>query len=137
MKSENEISGSEWMRSMVEAYAADLTRYATFILYDPDAAKDVVQDVFLRLWKEPRNKIEGHVRLWLFRVCRNRALEIRRKGVRMKQLEDISLEKTPSDKSGPESVTERQDSLAQILEITQSLPLSAHQHFGMQSRVIA
>ena len=104
---------------------------------NPDAAKDVVQDVFLRLWKEPRNKIEGHVRLWLFRVCRNRALEIRRKGVRMKQLEDISLEKTPSDKSGPESVTERQDSLAQILEITQSLPLSAHQHFGMQSRVIA
>ena len=122
MKDENEISESEWMRSMVEAHAADINRYATSILYDPDTARDVVQDVFLRLWKEPRDKVESHVRLWLFHVCRNRALEIRRKGKRMKKLEDTDLEQTLSDNLGPEHVAERKDSLEQILEMTQSLP---------------
>lgn len=122
MNDETEISESEWMRSMVEAHAANLNRYATSILYDPDAARDVVQDVFLRLWKEPRDKVEDHVQLWLFRVCRNRALELRRKGKRMKPLEDTGLEQTPSDNPGPERVAERKDSLKQILEMTQSLP---------------
>ena len=122
MKGEYETSESEWMRSIVEAHAADLNRYANSILYDSDLAGDVVQDVFLKLWKEPRDKVEGHVRLWLFRVCRNRALDVKRKGKRMSPLEDTGIEQTPSDKPGPEHVVERQDSLAQILEMMQSLP---------------
>jgi len=122
MNDENKIPESEWMRSLVDAHAADLNRYATSILYDSDAAKDVVQDVFLRLWKEPRAKVEGHVCLWLFRVCRNRALDLRRKGSRMKNLEDLSLEQTPSDAPGPEKMTEQQDSISQVLQMVQSLP---------------
>ena len=43
MNDENKIPESEWMRSLVDAHAADLNRYATSILYDSDAAKDVVQ----------------------------------------------------------------------------------------------
>lgn len=122
MKGENETSESKWMRSIVEAHAADLNRYASSILYDPDIARDVVQDVFLRLWKEPREKVDGHVRLWLFRVCRNRALEIKRKGKRMSALEGTGLEQTPSEKPSPECVAERQDSLSQILQMIQTLP---------------
>lgn len=122
MKDEQRSFESKWMRSIVDAHAADLTRYAASILYDSDAAKDVVQDAFLRLWQEPRANVEGHVLPWLFRVCRNRALDVRRKGGRMKRLDEASAERAASDAPGPETVTEQQDSHAQILQMMQALP---------------
>ncbi len=122
MKDEQRSFESNWMRSIVDAHAADLTRYAASILYDADGAKDVVQDVFLRLWQEPRANVEGHVLPWLFRVCRNRALDVRRKGGRMKRLDEASAERAATDAPGPETVTEQQDSHAQILQMMQALP---------------
>ena len=122
MKDEQRSFESEWMSSLVDAHAADLTRYAASILYDADAAKDVVQDVFLRLWQEPRAKVEGHVLPWLFRVCRNRALDVRRKGGRMKRLDEASVANTAIDAPGPELMAEQQDSHTRILQLMQALP---------------
>jgi len=122
MKDEQRSFESEWMRSLVDAHAADLTRYAASILYDPDAAKDVVQDTFLRLWQEPRANVEDHVLPWLFRVCRNRALDVQRKGRRMKRLDEAHVATTATDAPGPELVVEQADSHTHILQMMQSLP---------------
>ncbi|MEM1222395.1 MAG: sigma-70 family RNA polymerase sigma factor [Verrucomicrobiota bacterium] len=122
MKHEQIKTEKEWMRSVVEAHAAELTRYATSILGDADAAKDVVQDSFIRLWREPREQIADHVRPWLFRVCRNRALDLKRKVARMKPLAEANTTKTPVDAPGPGQVTEQRDSSAQLLKLIQSLP---------------
>lgn len=110
------------MRSLVDAHAADLTRYAASILGDTDAAKDVVQDSFIRLWKEPREQVEDHVRPWLFRVCRNRALDLRRKGGRMKPLSEFETATRPAEGQGPEEAAEQHDSHAQVLGLMQQLP---------------
>jgi RNA polymerase sigma-70 factor (ECF subfamily) len=121
MKNEHEIPDSEWMHSIVAAQAADLTRYAASILGDEDSAKDVVQDTFIRLWREPRESVEGHVRAWLFRVCRNRALDHRKKGGRMKPL-DAEHTTAVEDAPGPQAMAERQDSHARILHLMGALP---------------
>lgn len=113
---------SKWMRSLVEAHAADLTRYAASILRDSEAAKDVVQDTFLRLWREPRQKMEGHERPWLFRVCRHRALDYLRKGGRMQPMNEVTARETPLDVPDPQSEAERQDSHTQVLEMMRTLP---------------
>lgn len=113
---------SEWVRSLVDAHAADLTRYATSILGDADAAKDVVQDVFIRLWREPRHTIKDHVQPWLFRVCRNRALDIRRKEGRMQPLNDAISEQTPSAVPEPGKLVEQGDQHAHVLRMLQHLP---------------
>lgn len=110
------------MRSLVETHAADLTRYAASILGDPDAAKDVVQDSFIRLWREPREQVEDHVRPWLFRVCRHRALDRQRKGGRMKALTEIDTAQTAAEGPGPEKVVEQRDSHKQVLGLMQQLP---------------
>ncbi len=107
---------------MVAAHAADLTRYAASILGDADAAKDVVQDSFIKLWQEPRATVADHVRPWLFRVCRNRALDVRRKGGRMKPLDEMQTDRTPVESPGPEAVAETRDSHAQLLRMMQGLP---------------
>lgn len=110
------------MRSLVETHAADLTRYAASILGDTDAAKDVVQDSFIRLWREPREQVEDHVRPWLFRVCRNRALDQRRKGGRMRPLNEVDTATRPAEGQGPEEVAELRDSHEQVLVLMQQLP---------------
>jgi len=122
MKNEPQISQSQWVRSLVGAHAADLTRYAASILRDTETAKDVVQDTFLKLWKEPQSQIEGHERAWLFKVCRNRALDLLRKGGRMQAMNDTISDQTPVDSYGPDLQAEQHDSSAQILSLIQSLP---------------
>ncbi len=122
MNNEQRISQNQWVRSLVDTHAADLTRYAASILRDHDAAKDVVQDVFFRLWSEAREKVEGHERPWLFRVCRNRALDLYRKGGRMQPMNDVIADQTPVDSPDPQGQAELHDSHARILQLMQALP---------------
>lgn len=110
------------MRSVVDAHAADLTRYAASILGDSDIAKDVVQDSFVRLWQQPRAEVADHIRPWLFRVCRNRALDLRRKGGRVKPLDAATHDTTPAEAPGPGQIAEQRDSHARILQLMRDLP---------------
>lgn len=106
----------------MDAHAGDLTRFAASIVGDTDSARDVVQDVFIRLWKEPREQVEEHIRPWLFRVCRNRALDFRRKGGRMKSLTEADTAQTAVDAPGPGTLAERKDSHSQIMQLLDALP---------------
>jgi len=69
----------EWIRAAMDAYQGRLVRYAARITGDLDSARDVVQDTFLRLCREDPDKTRDHLAAWLFRVCRNRAIDVRRK----------------------------------------------------------
>ena len=73
-----------WIREAVERFERPLTLYAARLLAgDVERARDVVQDTFLRLWQTPAASVDGHLAPWLYRVCRNRALDVRRKESRM------------------------------------------------------
>ena len=109
------------MHSIVAAHAADLTRYAASILGDEDTAKDTVQDTFVRLWQQPREALADPVRPWLFRVCRNRAFDLRRKGGRMKPLNQ-EHSSVAEDAPGPQQMAEQKDRLTQVLHLMGALP---------------
>ncbi len=68
-----------WVQTTVRQHQAALIRYAARLLGDPDRARDVVQDAFVKLMVQPRAQIDGHVVEWLFTVCRHRALDVARK----------------------------------------------------------
>src|SRR6185436_11695746 len=78
---------AEWIAKVLAQYEAPLLRFATRLLRDGDRARDTVQETFLQLCKQDRATVEGHLAAWLFRVCRNRALDLRRKDTRMETLE--------------------------------------------------
>jgi RNA polymerase sigma-70 factor (ECF subfamily) len=86
----------EWIRSIVEAYERPLTIYAARLTGDRERGRDVVQDAFLKLWQADRKTVEDHVAKWLYTVCRNRALDVRRKEQRMTTLSDKPVE-APAD----------------------------------------
>lgn len=58
-----------------------LLRFATHFLKDEDEAKDVVQDVFLKLWQK-RDELEkvDNIEAFAMRMTRNRCLDVIRAG---------------------------------------------------------
>ena len=81
------------IEAAVTRFEGPLTQYAARLLCgDADRARDVVQDTFLKLWTVDPTAVDGHLPAWLYRVCRNAALDVRRKEVRMTMLQD-----NPSD----------------------------------------
>ena len=97
----------ERINVIIEQHQAILLNYATRILGRPDIAQDVVQDTFIKLCQSDFETIEAYVKPWLFKVCRNRALEVIRKDKKMSHLpmaefdcEDVE-EPLPTDKITP------------------------------------
>ena len=86
-----ETRKSEWIAEVLDQYQGSLIRYATWIVGDLDAAREIVQETFLRLCRQDPSKVAAYVAQWLFTVCRNLALDARRKETRMTPLGDIEV----------------------------------------------
>lgn len=81
MQSDSEIIGrirqgdkQEFEKLFRSSYVS-LVRYAKTIIRDHDAAEEIVQDLFFRLWKDREEmKIESSLNGYLFKSVHNRAL---------------------------------------------------------------
>jgi RNA polymerase sigma factor (sigma-70 family) len=113
-----------WVRSAVDRYEGPLTLYAARLLGDADAARDVVQETFLRLCAQDRAAIDHHLAEWLFTVCRNRALDVLRKESRMTHLSEEQVHRCLSTDPGPADVAERRDLANRVIDLLDSLPNS-------------
>lgn len=112
------------MRSAVDQYEAPLTQYVTRLVRgDVERARDVVQDAFVRLWSVDRASVEGHLGQWLYRVCRNRALDVRRKESRMTALQDDQLDVMAGQPGAPRSSHEGDDAAAESTHGTEVISL--------------
>lgn len=111
-----------WLRSVLDRYERPLIRYATRLTGDTERARDVVQDVFIRLCTEDRGPIQDHVAEWLFTVCRNRARDVRRKEKRMRRLDDATAESKAGADPSPPAVLESREASSQVLRLLAALP---------------
>lgn len=101
---------------------APLTRYAARWLGDPDRARDVVQDTFVRLMAQPADEVAGHVVEWLFTVCRHRALDVLRKEGRMRHFAEGETERVVAAEPRPGRNLEAAETHAAILQLIDRLP---------------
>ena len=123
MSAEPSCDGS-WVRAAVDRYQGPLTLYAARLLGDADAARDVVQDTFLRLCAQDRGVIEARLAEWLFTVCRNRALDVLRKESRMSHLSEEQVHRCLSTDPSPPDLAERRELAGRVLGLLDSLPLN-------------
>jgi RNA polymerase sigma factor (sigma-70 family) len=112
----------EWIRSAMDQYQSRLIRFAARITGDLDSARDVVQDTFLRLCRQDPGGIRDHLAPWLYKVCRNRALDIRKKEGPLMPLDDVALATLPAHASDPASGVEANESSQRLLAILGELP---------------
>ncbi len=118
----NSSSQSEWIRSALAQYEGPLTRYAAHLTGDIERARDVVQDTFLRLCSQKCSWVDDHLAQWLFTVCRNRALDVRRKENRMSFTDVAQLDAQATQEPEPSSVLEQKEELSRVLHILETLP---------------
>ena len=121
-----------WVLEAVDRYEAPLLRYARRLLDDCDLAADTVQHAFLKLCEEPPERLEGRVAPWLFRVCRNRAVDQLRHAGRERSLLDADSPGTdstarpaaslPGREADPALTAERADLAGHVSRLLACLP---------------
>ncbi|MFM9025731.1 MAG: RNA polymerase sigma factor [Planctomycetaceae bacterium] len=123
-------SAQAWVLEAVDRYERPLMRYARRLLDDCNLAADAVQHAFLRLCEQPREAVEGRVAPWLFRVCRNRAVDHMRKAGRERSLLDADHDAAapsaggalPGREADPALAVERADLARHLSVLLARLP---------------
>lgn len=111
----------QWIIDLVEAHERPLCRYARSLCGDDATARDAVQETFLRLCKGDRRKIEGHEAAWLYRVCRSRVLDLRKKEKPMRTLSPKHQAVLSADAPPPDELAARSDSESRIPQLMEIL----------------
>lgn len=99
-----------------------LLAYATRLTGDAERARDVVQETFLRLCTRGAPEPDGRLAEWLYTVCRNQALDVRRKERPMATTSDPRLLDRASGEAGPARKAESADSVSRVLRALSGLP---------------
>ena len=111
-----------WVRAAVALHERSLVAYATHLTGDVNAARDVVQETFVRLCGADRGEVEPRLAPWLFTVARNLALDQRRKERRMSLIDDTPAATFTSRGPAPGDAAEHDDSLSAVLRALGDLP---------------
>lgn len=112
----------QWVMSAVDRFEGPLVLYASRLLGDPERARDVVQDAFLKLCSQDARELDGRLAEWLYTVCRNQALDVMRKERRMSLIgEGLADELAGPDAPCGEALERREDA-ARALEFLEGLP---------------
>ena len=112
----------ERIRSAIDQYQGRLIAFAARITGDLESGRDVVQDTFLRLCQEDLDSIADHLPAWLFRVCRNRALDVRKKEGPLQPLDDTHNHRSDGAGDDPHRLLERNDNARRVLAAVADLP---------------
>ena len=112
---------STWLQSILDQFEGPLVRYAARIVENLERARDVVQETFLRLCREPAVATSDGLPQWLFTVCRRLAIDVRRKETRMRtQLENAAMRDVPARTAS--ASMEQSEDLDQLLRLLGGLP---------------
>ncbi|MBS1528664.1 MAG: RNA polymerase sigma-70 factor [Bacteroidetes bacterium] len=80
---------------LYRAYFAPLCFFATNIICNDDDAKDLVEDVFLKLWqRKQRFENAAHAQAYLYRCVRNSCINLLRHGKRKTAKLDLLIAET-------------------------------------------
>ena len=86
--------GDEYaMASLFDRYSKVVYSVALRVLRDPASAEDVLQEVFMQIWRNPNGFVatRGSLGGWLAVVARNRSIDALRRKRPSEQVDDMAL----------------------------------------------
>jgi RNA polymerase sigma-70 factor (ECF subfamily) len=123
---------SAWVRAAMTRYEGPLIRYAQRFTRDLETARDVVQDTFLKLCAADPKQVADHLAPWLYRVCRNRALDVRKKEARMQPLSDERAATEAGPDPGPAAHAAGRETAALLRAAIDGLPDKQQEVFRLK-----
>lgn len=110
----------EWIEPVLERYERPLLQYASSLCGNGEAARDVVQETFLRLARQGAMAPE-RLAPWLYTVCRNYAVDMKRKESKVVSM-PTPLEEMMADEPGPAAVAQQKEAAARLTNLLSQLP---------------
>jgi RNA polymerase sigma-70 factor (ECF subfamily) len=112
----------QWVLAVLDRYEAPLVRYAAGIVGDGDSAREAVQHAFLQLCEQTDEGLHGREAPWLYRVCRNKALDLVRLRRRHSSDGEADLATLAGREPDPAEAFERQDLCGELGRQLTKLP---------------
>lgn len=106
----------------LQRYERPLIRYAHGYTGDLEEARDIVQDVFVKLSQCLHTLDHERLAPWLFTVCRNRALDHQRKHRRLVVMETETLDLEMSADPSPHEEMDRSETSTTLRQLIETLP---------------
>jgi len=130
---------------MFRAYYPRLCRFAAEYVDSANRARDLVQDVFLRIWEQRAEwTVQRSLKAYLYRAVRNRALnEVRRRDTRHEAEEDLEYTTDGNTREGAvEAVhggvlSEKVEAAIQALPKRRRTAFLLHRRHGLTYKEIA
>ncbi len=118
-----EVSPRDLVESAQAEFEGPLTGYAAGLLGgDWDRARDVVQDTFIKLYKQDADLIQGKLKSWLYTVCRNRSIDVLRKENPMMTSGGEAFEKLNDSAPDPAAAAATKERHEEVLRYLDRLP---------------
>jgi len=116
-----EVSQDSMYQEAADAYGAALDRLARAYELDPDARRDLLQDIHMQLWRSFANFDQRcSLRTWVYRVAHNVATKyvIRQQRIRSKLVSIETIESMPASEQGElaASQTEALERLSMLIQ---------------------
>ncbi|HVZ61735.1 MAG TPA: sigma-70 family RNA polymerase sigma factor [Terriglobales bacterium] len=115
--------------ALYDRYARLVLGVAVRVLRDRAAAEDLLQEIFLQLWKQPQafDSARGALAPWLTVITRNRAIDRIRRRPAQSDIADVEL----SFDSGIENATAQAQLLSRAKAVLSELPAAQQKAIEM------
>ena len=112
----------QFVEEALARYEGPLIGYAMGIVHDLERARDVVQDTFIRLYQQDRDKVGQGVKSWLYTVCRNRALDVLRKEKRLVVMDETKMVTMQEVAGSPDHTADWDERVSLVMTALKRLP---------------
>ena len=129
------------MASLFDRYSRVVYSVALRVLRDPASAEDVLQEVFMQIWRNPDGFVatRGSLGGWLAVVARNRSIDALRRKRPTEQVDDMALASNYNlaDEAERNSLMEKARGVIQLLPVEQRKTLEMAFFDGLTHSEIA
>lgn len=116
-------SDSAAFKSVFDLFYPSTFRFLQFKLNDDDLAKDIIQDVFIKIW-ENRSQLEAErsFKSYLYKIANNRALKHFRHEKVVRKYEQAQKAQPQPHADSPETLLEHQELAERLQKAIRQLP---------------
>ena len=129
------------MATLFDRYSKVVYSVALRVLRDPASAEDVLQEIFMQIWRNPNGFVatRGSLGGWLAVVSRNRSIDALRRKRPSESIDDISLASNYnlSDEAERNNMMEKARSVIHLLPVEQRKTLEMAFFDGLTHSEIA